>query len=664
MEIDQNPAKTRWTGTALAAALAVLMAGCASGPGSADPANGRLTDTATIRNYVDNDPLGGDNGMPVSPAAPLKHGPIHLQFDKDGNALDGTIERIYHFAGAYYMYASSFSCGSFDYLRFRTEAVLKTHPRSTYRYCGITVYRSPDLTRWELVDRIHPQLSGSGEVLPGRKVRVVHSPATGEYVLWFKNGGAQESPLLMKAPSPTGPWSQVFRPTSQQDPTLSHLAHDYDINVDSNGVGWLVSAGLNLMVRVMRLNPQMTGTLDEVELKGFDLAGGIGIHQGGHWWYVTGSHKCPNCLGAKFFYMRAHHPLGPWQSPVDGSTALPIRLAVLSNDSGMAQSHGVSMLPDRDGRMHALAHFTHYIANPLTAPSQDLMQTGDPNLALAGHWWYPLSYGKDGRILPLQPTPTSRFPLAAPMQVASATAYQADLSVTADGSVTQTWEVPEGVAVKSIAPAVFQRTRVLSLAVDGPPQDPHVNAPLQARLRTPDGAAHEWVIDPASIRWAPAALPLNLPKEYRSGGVFELTLSTAASNGGYGVAVGSVDAARGAVYKRTRNGTSTAFPNVSVFFSTSPQPALAPAIQEQPRDAVAQVGASAGFVVSASGQGLAYQWLHNGVPVKGPGGGDDTDTAALRLENVSASNAGLYQVKVTNPVGSVTSHQVRLRIAP
>ena len=43
----------------------------------------------------------------------------------------------------------------------------------------------------------------------------------------------------------------------------------------------------------------------------------------------------------------------------------------------------------------------------------------------------------------------------------------------------------------------------------------------------------------------------------------------------------------------------------------------APLISAQPAAATAAAGASALFTVSASGDGLRYQWLHNGVAISG-----------------------------------------------
>ena len=85
---------------------------------------------------------------------------------------------------------------------------------------------------------------------------------------------------------------------------------------------------------------------------------------------------------------------------------------------------------------------------------------------------------------------------------------------------------------------------------------------------------------------------------------------------------------------------------------TVPQP---PTITAQPVSQTNLFGTTASFSVSVSGTGpVAYQWQCNGTNLP-PGAG-----ATLVLPNVSVANAGLYDVVVTSPYGSVTSSNVNL----
>ena len=55
------------------------------------------------------------------------------------------------------------------------------------------------------------------------------------------------------------------------------------------------------------------------------------------------------------------------------------------------------------------------------------------------------------------------------------------------------------------------------------------------------------------------------------------------------------------------------------------------------------------FVVAADTRGLAYQWRFNGTNISGATGD------ALLLNNIRATNEGLYSVVLVNNSGSVTS---------
>ena len=77
------------------------------------------------------------------------------------------------------------------------------------------------------------------------------------------------------------------------------------------------------------------------------------------------------------------------------------------------------------------------------------------------------------------------------------------------------------------------------------------------------------------------------------------------------------------------------------------------------------VGGSATFTVTASGEGLTYQWF-------GPGGVALSDTSGeiagattvtLQLFNIQSNDAGSYQAQVSNAGGSVNSVIITLTIS-
>ena len=86
-----------------------------------------------------------------------------------------------------------------------------------------------------------------------------------------------------------------------------------------------------------------------------------------------------------------------------------------------------------------------------------------------------------------------------------------------------------------------------------------------------------------------------------------------------------------------------ASPPVVVLVETPPQ------IFQQPRSLAVALGGVAEFFVSASGSSLNYQWRHNQTPLPG------ATNAVFMLNNVQMSDAGPYDVVVSNTLGATTS---------
>ncbi len=83
----------------------------------------------------------------------------------------------------------------------------------------------------------------------------------------------------------------------------------------------------------------------------------------------------------------------------------------------------------------------------------------------------------------------------------------------------------------------------------------------------------------------------------------------------------------------------------------------APQITAQPASQTAALGAGAAFSVTATGTPqVSYQWQFDGVSVEG------ATNSTLTFDAVQASNAGSYQVVVSNAGGSVTSAVAALNV--
>jgi hypothetical protein len=84
---------------------------------------------------------------------------------------------------------------------------------------------------------------------------------------------------------------------------------------------------------------------------------------------------------------------------------------------------------------------------------------------------------------------------------------------------------------------------------------------------------------------------------------------------------------------------------------------LPPQIVSGPASQTVVEGATVSFSVVASGsRPLAYQWFFNAMPLP------DATNATLTLNNVQASQAGAYAVRVTNAIGAVLSSNAALTV--
>jgi hypothetical protein len=91
--------------------------------------------------------------------------------------------------------------------------------------------------------------------------------------------------------------------------------------------------------------------------------------------------------------------------------------------------------------------------------------------------------------------------------------------------------------------------------------------------------------------------------------------------------------------------------------STSTTAATAPTITAQPASVSVAAGNSASFSVTATGTAtLAYQWRKAGTAISG------ATSATYSLSSVTSSDAGSYDVVVSNSAGSVTSSAATLTV--
>lgn len=108
------------------------------------------------------------------------------------------------------------------------------------------------------------------------------------------------------------------------------------------------------------------------------------------------------------------------------------------------------------------------------------------------------------------------------------------------------------------------------------------------------------------------------------------------------------------MFSDTRSQT-TGNPNAAIIAITQPAPALLAA----PESRTVAAGEAVTWSVTVTGESpLSYQWLFRGEPIAGA-----TD-ARFRLESVRPEDAGDYAVRVSNPLGTVTSDPALLTVSP
>jgi hypothetical protein len=93
--------------------------------------------------------------------------------------------------------------------------------------------------------------------------------------------------------------------------------------------------------------------------------------------------------------------------------------------------------------------------------------------------------------------------------------------------------------------------------------------------------------------------------------------------------------------------------------------AAAPGILAQPLDTVAAVGSATSISVTASGSGpFLYQWHRDGLPLTDGGNISGANSPTLTIDPVSFTDAGEYDVEISNDCGSMICDSATLTIVP
>jgi hypothetical protein len=95
----------------------------------------------------------------------------------------------------------------------------------------------------------------------------------------------------------------------------------------------------------------------------------------------------------------------------------------------------------------------------------------------------------------------------------------------------------------------------------------------------------------------------------------------------------------------------------------APAAGAPPAITAQPQSTVAAAGGTARLSVTATGQGLTYQWRKNGRNLPNGGNVSGANTATLTISNFGEGDVGVYSVAIFSQAGSVVSKNAAVNLS-
>jgi hypothetical protein len=432
----------------------------------------QATSVAALLNNFGPDLLHGNDGLPPSAAFPLKYGPPNTQIDVDGNAIDAHEAHLAYFEGRYWMYGREWGCGTMSFGHLRSD----DGARNDKPECGIVSLSSPDLVHWRVVDRDYiPTLDG--EQVGDNKPQVVWSARLHRYLMWFVGSRGY---YVAESRAPGGPWGNVFKPAG------NYLSHDLNIMVEPDGSAYVASdvlagfegrPGMSAPwwdVWVQKLNPDLTGTTGTaVRVMSHVSFEGIGFFEHDGYWYMLGSHTCPNCPSSDISYLMARAPFGPWTNG-DGSISSPLHPTALSGDGCLGQDKGANVLPSPAGPI-ILEGIMQYRSSPLDKASATGEMHGDNNQAIANTYWWPLRFDREHHIEPLVCQGAVRVPLAHPVRVSSAlvppldttpaSAHQVDCRITSRTVLQQRWTVPADARIRELRIRCFNARQIWDLTI-------------------------------------------------------------------------------------------------------------------------------------------------------------------------------------------------------
>lgn len=171
---------------------------------------------------------------------------------------------------------------------------------------------------------------------------------------------------------------------------------------------------------------------------------------------------------------------------------------------------------------------------------------------------------------------------------------------------------------------------------------------LDLKITGPDGSEHLPFVMPFVGTWTQISMALAATRGLNStDNVEQVVIATPPAAGTYHAVVS---------YRGTlKNNLAQQFGLIITGSTAEPPPPTAPTITTHPASQSVALGGTVTFSVTASGTTpFTYQWRKNEQPINA------ATSSTLTLSNVQSTDAGNYDVIVTNSVGSVTSNAATL----
>ncbi|MBE9584653.1 family 43 glycosylhydrolase [Mucilaginibacter sp. JRF] len=439
-----------------------------------------------------------------------------IRFSTTGDAVDAHDGEIAYFDGQYFLYGTSYDCG-FQWGN-------KGAP-----FCGFKVYSSTDMNNW--TDRGY-LFNAKTEVWQSRcdgktygcfRPHVVYNKRTKLYVLWINVYDNVVGYRVFTSKTPVGPFTEVAEPKLAVNSTMPAAGlnnGDHDTFIDDDGTAYLAYTDWRTdgTIVIEKLSDDyLTGTGEHIKAvtKGRTEAPGM-FKRKGTYYIVYSDPNCGYCSGTGTSYKTAKSPLGPWSEGIK-----------ISDNSCGGQPSFVSTIKINSETVYLYG--------------SDLWNNAAKNEALANYYWAPLSFTDDGAIKPLNCLETYAYPRPVngkgKLIVRGSRSGSESYSLTCDiAGVKQRAQ-----RFKAYWAGTLTRLTVIAFKNNNPDADLNLSVYKADKDGHPSGdALFTKALKDGDIGWSAKRIVVNPNIKVARNSKLVIVLSSAATTGCYGVALGDM----------------------------------------------------------------------------------------------------------------------------